>query len=575
MSTKLTSYKIFIASPSGLEMERRLFRDVVNEHNETDANARGVHFIPVGWEITLAGIGRPQSIINEELKQCDYFILLLWDRWGTPTGTPEGYSSGTHEEFVVAMQCRKDNSTPMRQVVCLFKSIDPRQLADPGEQLKKVLEFKKERQDKKDLLYNEFDEIENFKKRLRSHLAQWIRGHESGGDLKDLEQSELSSESTLSKDLQALEVVKSGDQSEQLAEAQELADQGKLIEAEEIFVRAAIRGTDLEAINHYGIFLMKIGRLKQAQVMYERVAELANILGDDDSAAVAYCNLGNLFGTYGELNKAEDMFRKSLDIHQKTGRQDGVADAFGNLGIIYKTRGEISEAENAFKRSLEIHELLESKEGMAAAYGNLGTIYKIRNDLKKSEEMIEKSLELFKKIEDQEGIANAYCNLGNVYVLRDNLEQAEMFFKKALGIFERLGYMGGIGIVYCNLGIVYGKRNDVAGAEEMFRMALEINEKLGRQEGVANAYGNMGNIYFLNGNLEKAMEMYRKALDIDERLGRLTGMANTYSNIADIFEKKGDRVQAKEFFKRALELSLRLGNDIWAGELRVDVERLS
>jgi hypothetical protein len=45
-------------------------------------------------------MGRPQSLINEDLKDCDYFVLILWDRWGSPSGD-ERYTSATSEEYSI------------------------------------------------------------------------------------------------------------------------------------------------------------------------------------------------------------------------------------------------------------------------------------------------------------------------------------------------------------------------------------------------------------------------------------------------------------------------------------------
>ncbi|MFK7787405.1 MAG: hypothetical protein AB8B56_19935 [Crocinitomicaceae bacterium] len=64
MSYQLTGYKVFIASPGGLEDERRAFSEEIEKYNRVEAMHRGVIFQPVGWEDTLPGIGRPQSIIN-------------------------------------------------------------------------------------------------------------------------------------------------------------------------------------------------------------------------------------------------------------------------------------------------------------------------------------------------------------------------------------------------------------------------------------------------------------------------------------------------------------------------------
>src|ERR1039457_4125380 len=100
MPSKLTCYGVFIASPSGLEEERKAFRDEIQDYNDADAIPRGVLFRPIGWEDTLGGVGRPQSFINKEVQAADYFVLLLWNRWGSPPDrTSSGFTSGTEEEY--------------------------------------------------------------------------------------------------------------------------------------------------------------------------------------------------------------------------------------------------------------------------------------------------------------------------------------------------------------------------------------------------------------------------------------------------------------------------------------------
>src|SRR5438270_12988400 len=126
MPSLITAYRVFIASPGGLHKERSAFRATVEDYNQTDAIARGVLFIPVGWEDTLAGAGRPQGLINEDLAGCDYFVLVVWDRWGTPTDLAgqSKYTSGIQEEFFVAQRCHEDPILPMCQLIAFFKAVD-------------------------------------------------------------------------------------------------------------------------------------------------------------------------------------------------------------------------------------------------------------------------------------------------------------------------------------------------------------------------------------------------------------------------------------------------------------------
>jgi len=71
MPKPVTQYRVFIASPGGLKPEREGFREKLQRFTAVHSEPRGVQFYPVGWEDTLGGAGRPQELINEDLKQCD------------------------------------------------------------------------------------------------------------------------------------------------------------------------------------------------------------------------------------------------------------------------------------------------------------------------------------------------------------------------------------------------------------------------------------------------------------------------------------------------------------------------
>jgi hypothetical protein len=178
MAEDIALYRVFIATPGGLELERRQFAQTLDQYNVAEAVHRQAMFFPVGWEDTLAGVGRPQSLINQDLSKCDYFVLVLWDRWGTPPGGDAQHTSGTEEEFDLAMKHLKDTGHPRRQVVVLFKTISGERLRDPGEQLQKVLAFKKKLEADRILLFSTFDTLADFEEKLRRHLAEWLREHE-------------------------------------------------------------------------------------------------------------------------------------------------------------------------------------------------------------------------------------------------------------------------------------------------------------------------------------------------------------------------------------------------------------
>lgn len=164
--------RAFLASPGDLEPERKAIRNVVDEFNETWANALGYQVELVGWEETISGVGRPQHLINQDLDRCDLFIGMIWKRWGTPPDKNGQFSSGFQEEFERSMARREETGSP--EVSLFFKNVSSEFAADPGEDLKKVLDFRAKTISEKRILFQSFDESSQVEKLARKRLAAYV-----------------------------------------------------------------------------------------------------------------------------------------------------------------------------------------------------------------------------------------------------------------------------------------------------------------------------------------------------------------------------------------------------------------
>jgi hypothetical protein len=63
--------KVFIASPGDLQPERQSSRAVVDEINRTSGREAEVYIDLLGWEDALPGVGRPQTLINQDVDRCE------------------------------------------------------------------------------------------------------------------------------------------------------------------------------------------------------------------------------------------------------------------------------------------------------------------------------------------------------------------------------------------------------------------------------------------------------------------------------------------------------------------------
>jgi hypothetical protein len=165
MADQRTVYRIFIASPSDVAQERELAREIIAQVSKAQAS-RKIVLEARGWEDVAPGLGRPQSLINPEVKQADLLVGILWKRFGSSTGVAE---SGTEEEFGI-MYNRWQAKEPV-DVMMYFRDAPREMLEDRGPQLQKVLDFRRKIEPLG--LYKTYKKPSDLAGMLREHLTDW------------------------------------------------------------------------------------------------------------------------------------------------------------------------------------------------------------------------------------------------------------------------------------------------------------------------------------------------------------------------------------------------------------------
>jgi hypothetical protein len=172
MARQETILSVFVASPSDVEEERNRLAAVIRELNTTWSRDWGVRLELVRWEThAYPSFGKdPQAVINEQIPDdFDFFVGLMWYRFGTPTGRA---GSGTVEEFQRAKN-RHDADPNTVKLMIYFKDapapIAPSKL-DP-QQLTKVAAFRSGLGGEGGLYWS-FTSVDDFEKLIRLHLAR-------------------------------------------------------------------------------------------------------------------------------------------------------------------------------------------------------------------------------------------------------------------------------------------------------------------------------------------------------------------------------------------------------------------
>ena len=492
-ATEKRNIATFIASPGDLAEERRLFREVIDKLNKGFGDGAGVTFEALGWEDTLSTVGRrPQSVINQDIDRCDVFILVLNRRWGQNAPDSE-YSSYTEEEFHRALDRFRMEKTP--RIFIFFRRVDPASEADPGPQLKKVMEFRQSLEESKEVLYRYIDDAGSFAQEVDEHLRAYAKGElpriDSVPDVSLLPLTAIAAVKEAKEEAQA--AVKRAGTAEEKAEKEAARVLELSLEMAEDAAEAALDGKLEKARQRFALAIAGTTNTRVLFLAFE------------------------FYLRTGDIDAAEKVVQRCLAVSAHS--PFDLANTYCNLGIVYKTRGDLNEAEAMYRKSLALFEELDDRRGMANGYNNLGIVHKTRGDLDEAEAMQCKALALFEELDDKKGMGDGYSNLGNVHKKRGDLSEAETMYRKALALNEELGCKEGMAKVYGNLGIVHKTHGDLDEAEAMYCKALALNEALGRKEGMAINYANLGGVHKISGDMDEAEAMYRKALALFEELG--------------------------------------------------------
>ncbi|MCK5373825.1 MAG: DUF4062 domain-containing protein [Alphaproteobacteria bacterium] len=133
-------FKICLSCPNELVRERQICEAAISEYTQF-ITSEEIQYTVVHSGTVASQFGKsPQEIINEEWDGFDLYIGLMGTRFGTPT---EKYESGTEEEFNVALEKHKKDSSV--SVSFLFQNVSTplSELSEKQlEQYMSVLSFK-------------------------------------------------------------------------------------------------------------------------------------------------------------------------------------------------------------------------------------------------------------------------------------------------------------------------------------------------------------------------------------------------------------------------------------------------
>jgi tetratricopeptide (TPR) repeat protein len=539
----LMGIRVFLASPSGLETEREIFYKIIRAFNEDTGYADGVCFIPVGWELRTSAIGRPQGQINEDISQCDFFVLLLWDRWGSPTGDSKGaFRAGVEEEYELATRLLGDPSAAMRDISVLFKGVDGRQLSDPGHQLRMVLGFRERLEHEKSLLFTVFDSESELEREFRKLLYRWTRE-----DLR-LAKSSPVSFPQLTED--AAELSDDRDNHEPaLQAAMRAARAGKSSQAERQFSRALIETDDPQASAEYAKFLRRSGRYAQARTVSERLLRQAEVESNFPLMVEALSSLGVIARKEGNFDEALGFFAKARSLISQLDLEDPrsvsrASYALDNYGHTLRRRGDLDAALQVFDQASRLRQSVDDRIGWAFSLNNMGIVQREQGSLDSALQSHLEALELFRELKRGEDIHVTESHLGSIEEDLGHYEKAKDLYRSALSGAREARNLDSVSINSGKLARLELENGHLSPAFQYASECLEVNERNGNEEGSAMGLLLLGQCYMSQRDWGRAHDVIEHAWERYDRIGHANGRIQSRLELAKADASMGDQSSA-------------------------------
>ncbi|QDO88565.1 DUF4062 domain-containing protein [Ornithinimicrobium ciconiae] len=445
MPIQVSCRQIFLASPGGLGPERSRCRDVFRQHNESRAVAERLFFYVHAWEDVPGGVGRPQDLINPNLDECDYLLMLLYDKWGSPPNNDDTFSSGTEEEFFRALNLLADGDRPMRDVLVLFKTVDPERIPDAGPQLKAVLDFRARLEASKSLMYETFDSDESLRRIVERKMRAWL--DDDGAKVPRKVEIPQASVDTAG--------ARTREHADLLESARTLAADGLRVQAEAAFAGATETG-EPESLLEFGQFMRRTGRLEQAMALNRRVVQDPQLLVNRGSRAVglrvrAMSNIGVIQRQLGKLSESVATLQEAVDTAEQS--RDPVPSekcyALDNYGISLMRAGASDGALEQFEQVARIRAEFGSVDDRAQSEINIGRYHLGRGEFEEALARFCGALRLLSPADGDPHLpANAYAGQAEALIRLARDEEADGALEAARQANERLHNKKGMSIVH-------------------------------------------------------------------------------------------------------------------------------
>lgn len=237
----------------------------------------------------------------------------------------------------------------------------------------------------------------------------------------------------------------------------------------------------LRDVRNYGWLLLSIGRqaffrnnVEEALQWLQRAQQLFESHDFLEELIYAHTDIGTSLRILDEPRQALDHFNAAFEAICELGNPQSLATVYMNLGSAYYSLGSYEQAIVKHRRALRVAQRQNNHHAIASAYNNMGLAAEGMEQLADAKRAYQLALDEFMRLSNPAGISISYNNLGAVSYASNNLDEALKWYEMDLQLLEAEGKWTDMAATLHNLGHVALDENDLSKARQYFTQSRDL-----------------------------------------------------------------------------------------------------
>ena len=234
--------------------------------------------------------------------------------------------------------------------------------------------------------------------------------------------------------------------------------------------------------------------------------------------------LAGIYMSVGKLDEAEEIYQSMLKTAIRDADSVHMAQNYSHLGVNYYYRGDFETAITYYQKALDINRLIENEKEEAINLGNLGEVYNGLSEPGKALEYFNQSKAIMERLEFNSGLIFVYYSMGESYAALGQYETSLDYYQKSIDLMDQVGEVREKAYVYQLISRNYERKGDLANALKFHQLYTKAKDSL-FDVTKNNQLEEIKAKYDLDRKEQEneflAIENERKAIEIDEKLSTI------------------------------------------------------